>query len=85
MRKISVRGLNLIWVFVLTVPVFFAGIFIFGATSELQFEILYIAVLFYISVALIHHYLDKTLKLEVVIEYLMVATLALVILKSLLP
>lgn len=38
----------------------------------------------YLAWALVHHIIDKTISLEIVIEYLLTATLAIVILYSLL-
>lgn len=43
-----------------------------------QFQILVILVLFYLGWALFYHIVDKTLTLEVGLEYILTATLALV-------
>lgn len=49
-------------------------------SPSVQFEVLALLVLFYLSWALLYHFLDKSLKLEVMIEYILTALLALVIL-----
>lgn len=48
----------------------------FQARSELQLQILIIVGLIYIIGAFIHHHFDKTLTLEVIIEYILIAILA---------
>lgn len=49
----------------------------FQARSELQLQVLIIVGLIYIIGAFIHHHFDKTLTLEVIIEYILIAILAL--------
>ena len=53
--------------------------FLFPRTNNLQLEISLLAVLIYISFTLVHHYLDKTLTFETTIEYILFATLALIL------
>lgn len=56
------------------------GVFRFGDNSRLQFQILTSLALIYLSWALLHHTIDKSLTLEVVIEYVLTALLAIIIL-----
>lgn len=56
----------------------------FQNLPKMQFQILVILSLIYLSWALLHHTLDKSLTLEIVIEYVLTALLALIILYGLL-
>ncbi len=47
---------------------------------QVQFLTATILVMFYLMWALIHHQIDKSLNLEVVVEYVLIALLALVVL-----
>lgn len=78
-----IRKLDLIWTFVFSVPFFIVALFIFRFASNIQFIIFFIATCFYLLVALVHHFRQKTLILEIVIEYILIAILALVIVQSL--
>jgi len=53
--------------------------FIFRQNSNFQLIIILGALLFYIVFSLIHHYLDKTLTLETIIEYILIAALVVII------
>lgn len=56
--------------------------FIFRQNVDFQKYIIGGALFLYIIFSLIHHYFDKTLTLEVVIEYILIAGLVLIILAS---
>ena len=60
------------------------GVVYFQNNPYIQFQIFTILGITYLSGAFMHHFLDKSLTLEVMIEYLLTAALALVILYSLL-
>lgn len=83
MNKINLKKANLIWVLTLFIPVFLVALFIFRFSPQTQFQIFVLAALVYLAVALIHHYKDKTLTLEIIIEYILIAALALLILQGL--
>lgn len=84
MKKITVlMKINLIWVVIISAPVFMAALYLFRLSSKLQFQILVLASLVYLITALLHHYKDKTLTLEIIIEYVLIAALALLILQGL--
>lgn len=53
--------------------------FLFKGQSLLQTELVIGAVIAYIGFCLVHHYLDKSLTKEIVLEYILVATLITVI------
>lgn len=77
------RKFNLLWIFVATAPLFLFGLFAFPYSLEARFKILLIAALFYLALALMHHQKDKTLTFEIIIEYILIAALALVVLQGL--
>ena len=72
------------WLFILTVPAFMALLFFFRFSPVLQFETLILASLLYMSAALLHHWRDKTLTVEIILEYALIAVLALIIFGGLL-
>lgn len=84
MRKRKVISLNLTWALLLSAPVFIYGLFIHRYSPKNVFAILSLAALLYLLVALSHHLKDRTLTLEVWVEYLLIAALALVIIQGLL-
>lgn len=51
---------------------------------QVQFLVVTVLVMFYLMWALVHHFADKTLTLEVMIEYVLTALLALVVLYGIL-
>ncbi len=76
--------INLIWLFAFTMPFMVVLMFIFRFTPQIQFQLVTLAALFYLTVALLHHYKEKTLTKELMIEYVLMAALALIILQGLL-
>lgn len=50
----------------------------FQFLPQIQFAIMTALVIFYLFWALLHHHFDKSLKLEIMIEYILTAALALV-------
>ena len=83
MKKIKTLNLNLNWVLFLTAPLFIAVLFIFRFSPHIEFCVLIFTALIYLAVAILHHLKDKTLTLEIIIEYVLIATLALIILQGL--
>lgn len=79
-----IKNLKPIWIFILSTPLFVFSLIAFRYSSKLQFETLSLAVLTYLTAALLHHLKEKTLNSEVVIEYVLLAALALIIFQSLL-
>lgn len=58
----------------------FSAVLKFQGFPNLQFVILTILSIIYLSFALIHHFLDKSLTLEIMLEYVLIVLLAMVIL-----
>ncbi len=44
-----------------------------------QYEIIFISVLFYLTSSIIHHYFDKSLTFEILLEYILIGALAFLI------
>ena len=59
-------------------------IVMFHGQKIIQFELLVIAAMFYISTAFLHHHFDKSLTFEVALEYILIAALTLIIFQGLL-
>jgi hypothetical protein len=53
--------------------------FLFPYSDFIHFSVVMIFVIFYVIFSILHHYLDKTLTAEIMIEYILLATLAIVI------
>lgn len=61
----------------------FAGLILFSYDKAFQVATALALVLSYASWGIVHHYLDKELRIETVVEYLVVAILGFVIIFSL--
>lgn len=59
-------------------------VILFHGQKIIQFELLIIAAMFYISTAFLHHYFDKSLTIETALEYILIAALTLIIFQGLL-
>lgn len=78
-----IKKIDLTWLFLASIPLFLVAFFWFRFAPTTEFIIFSIATAFYLMIALIHHFRHKTLILEIVIEYILIAILALVIMQSL--
>lgn len=78
-----IKRLNLIWLVMLSVPLFLTALYLARFSPRIQLEIFIGAVLTYLITAIIHHQLDKSLTLEIVVEYILIAILTLVVFQSL--
>lgn len=58
--------------------------FLLRGDPQIQLNLLIMAVFLYLSFSFIHHFLDKSLTLEVIIEYILIAWLSIVLLIGLL-
>lgn len=83
MTKNLLKKLNLGLLFISALPVFAIAIYWFRFSPIGVFIIFSTATAFYLMIALIHHFREKTLIFEIVIEYVLIAILALLILESL--
>lgn len=84
MIKKSTLRFDLFWVLVIFTPLFMGLILAFKYNPVLEFQALALAAFGYLIFAFLHHYKSKTLRLEVMVEYILIAALALIILQSLL-
>lgn len=84
MRKPKTLKIGLHQLFVPIALICILLIYILRGNTLLQFEVVVIAGLAYLSIALVHHHFNKSLTLELIIEYILIAILALVILQGLL-
>ncbi|OGE26982.1 hypothetical protein A3C32_02325 [Candidatus Daviesbacteria bacterium RIFCSPHIGHO2_02_FULL_41_14] len=73
---------SVLLVLVFSTPVFLIALWYFRGNPVLQFQTLTVATLLYVILALLHHLKSKYLTLEILIEYILIATLALIILQS---
>lgn len=76
------KKFSLMWILIISAPIFIWGMYHFRYFPALQFQLLTLAALIYVVLALIHHLRDKYLTLEVVIEYILIAALTLIVLQS---
>ncbi len=81
---IKVIQQNSILIFAIITLVALVGLLQFRSLPLAQFQTLVALAFFYLGWAIIHHYLDRTLNLEVAIEYVLIALLAIVILYGIL-
>ncbi|MBI3485339.1 hypothetical protein HY025_00170 [Candidatus Daviesbacteria bacterium] len=51
-------------------------------SPHLQIDIVMLSAIIYITIAMLHHYFDKSLTLEVIIEYILMAALVIIILQG---
>ena len=84
MRKSKGLVINLQYLFIPIAIICICLMYLLRGSALLQFEVVVIAGLSYLSIALVHHHFSKSLTLELIIEYILIAILALVILQSLL-
>ena len=76
LRKLKISPVK-VWIY--SAPFFIFALFLFRSSSFWQLRILMIAAAAYLATALLHHHKDKTLTLEIMIEYILLAALALII------
>ncbi|MCL5785014.1 MAG: hypothetical protein M1142_06720 [Patescibacteria group bacterium] len=82
-KTIKIKKINLIWILAASTPLFIISLFVYRFSRVLQMRILGLAAVVYLGAALLHHYKDRTLTLEIAIEYILIAALALIILQGL--
>ncbi len=75
---------NYFWVLVLLLPATFYILIFYRHTGLLVFQTMMVNILIYLGMALMHHHVHKNLTLEIALEYVLTAALALIILQSLL-
>lgn len=83
MSKLAKLKFSYTWLIVITVPVFLVAMFVFRSSSAIQFKAILILVTVYLIGAIVHHWQDKSLTLEMLLEYVLIAGLVLLILQGL--
>lgn len=68
--------------FIPVLAILFGLLFLFPNQPKLQFQIITGATMVYVSLALLHHFFDKSLTLEIFIEYILIASLVIIILQG---
>lgn len=81
--KNKLLKLDLSLIIILSLPIFILIILVSKSFPKITFLMVSLAVLLYLVVAIFHHLKDKSLKLEIVIEYILIAALALIIFQGL--
>ncbi len=76
--------LNWFWLLVMVTPIAMYFLVKYRYSSALVFEALVMTIVAYLGMALLHHYAHKNLTLEIGLEYVLTAALAIIILQSLL-
>jgi hypothetical protein len=59
-------------------------IFIFRHQNQIQFELVVLATILYLGTALLHHHFDKSLTIEVILEYILIALFAIIVIGGIL-
>jgi hypothetical protein len=76
------KHLNSSYLF-LPIALLFVGLILyFQNYPKLQLQLVVLAAISYIVVALVHHYHEKSLTIEVIIEYALIAALAIILLSG---
>lgn len=79
MRNLRLRNFNFVWLLILTTPFLILALVFSQNSLNMQFKILILAALIYLAVTTLYHLKDKTLTFEIIIEYILIAALALII------
>lgn len=81
-RLFKLRNFNFIWASILFLPVILVALFLFRFSPDMQSQVLILFILIYLLFAILHHFRDKTLTLEIFLEYILIAALAAVVLQG---
>lgn len=84
MDKTLIKKISPVWILILSIPVFVGLLIIFRFSSQKQMQVLIAASILYVATAILHHFQDKTLTKEIIMEYILIAVLALLLLQGLL-
>lgn len=71
------------WLIAVSMPFFIASLILFRSSSSNQFKAVLGLVVLYLGGAILHHFQDQSLTLELIIEYVLIAGLVLLILQGL--
>ncbi len=78
MHPILKKPKHPVTILILAAVITVIGLLRFQFDSHLQFLILSVLVLFYLGWAIAYHHFDKSLRLEIILEYVLTAALALI-------
>lgn len=84
MNESLIKKISPIWILILSTPIFIGLLIISRFSKNMQFQVLLVISVVYVSIAVLHHFQDKTLTMEIIIEYILIAVLALLLLQGLL-
>lgn len=70
------------YIFIPIAAAFLLLLFIFHDQPIMQFQLVIIFAFIYVTSALLHHYNNKSLTFEIIIEYILIAVLSLIILEE---
>lgn len=70
--------------FLISCLIFLWIMYIFRESSLIQLEIVILTITFYLISSFFYHHLDKSLTLEIMIEYILIGLLSLIILQGIL-
>lgn len=77
-----ITKMGFFWILFALTPIFLGLVFAYRYSPVIEFQILSLAAFCYLITAIFHHIKDKTLRVEVMIEYILIAVLALIVLQS---
>lgn len=80
---ITLKKLSLSKVLIVVTPIIAVFLYIFRSSPNHKFQVLIITAIIYLTIGLCYHWRDKTLTLEIMIEYFLIAALALLVLGGL--
>lgn len=80
----KLKNLNMIWLLLFTTPIFALVVIFLRFSPKYQMLTLVLAALIYLVVVILHHLKDNSLSLEIMVEYFLIAALALIIFQSIL-
>lgn len=83
-RRHLILDFNWWWIFTMITPVSLYILISYRNSAKTIFMVLTVTIVLYLILALFHHRVHKNLTLEIGLEYVLTAALALIILQSLL-
>lgn len=80
MSRNTPRRISFSLIFVTFLPIFVAALSYFYGLTKVQFGVVVMAALLYLILAMLHHYRDKTLTFDTMVEYVIVAIVIFIVL-----
>jgi hypothetical protein len=82
MKHLNIHNMNFWWILVPTLPAVAYFLWMNRYSAKYQFQTVLVFAIFYLIVAVLYHIKDKSLTLEITLEYILTAALGLLILQS---